>query len=129
MKVKYFGLILLFLLLLSACAPRLENNDGGTSRAQRTPSLTKTTKPTQVEIPAQLTPVNIPGYHRMIPFDGIAPIYNPQFVTAGEAPYQEDELVIGVALEGEAKAYPISVLRFREMVNDKLAGTPVLVTW
>jgi hypothetical protein len=65
----------------------------------------------------------------MIPFDGIAPIYNPQFATAEDAPYQEDELVLGVAFEGEAKAYPISVLRFREMVNDQLAETPILVTW
>ena len=37
--------------------------------------------------------------------------------------------VIGISLDGEAKAYPISVLRFREMVNDELAGIPTLVTW
>jgi hypothetical protein len=36
---------------------------------------------------------------------------------------------MGVAIEGEAKAYPISVLRFREMVNDDLAGMHILVTW
>jgi hypothetical protein len=41
----------------------------------------------------------------------------------------DDELVLGVAWDGEAKAYPITVLRFREMVNDELAGIPTLVTW
>jgi hypothetical protein len=41
----------------------------------------------------------------------------------------DDELVIGVSVEGEAKAYPITVLRFREMVNDELGKLPILVTW
>lgn len=71
-------------------------------------------------------PVAVP---RMLPLDGIRPVYQPQFRRAGEAPLQDDELVIGVALADQAKAYPISVLRFREMVNDDLAGNPILVTW
>lgn len=66
---------------------------------------------------------------QLIPRDGIRPIYEPQFRPAGEAPLVDEELVIGVAHDGEAKAYPISVLRFREMVNDRLAGIPTLVTW
>jgi hypothetical protein len=36
---------------------------------------------------------------------------------------------MGVALNGEAKAYPVTVLRIREMVNDELGGLPILVTW
>ena len=65
----------------------------------------------------------------LIPFDGIRPIYDPTFVSASEAPYDDDELVMGVAWGGEAKAYSVTVLRFREMVNDELAGIPTLVTW
>ncbi len=65
----------------------------------------------------------------LIPPDGIPPVYEPRFAPADKAPLQADELVIGIAREGEAKAYPISVLRFREMVNDELAGLPILVTW
>ncbi len=34
-----------------------------------------------------------------------------------------------ITLDGEAKAYPVSVLRFREMINDELAGIPILVSW
>jgi len=37
--------------------------------------------------------------------------------------------VMGAAVGDEAKAYPVSVLRFREMVNDELSGLPILVTW
>jgi hypothetical protein len=65
----------------------------------------------------------------LIPWDGILPIYQPEFAPAEQAPLQEDELIIGVAWDGRAKAYPISVLRSREMVNDELAGIPTLVTW
>ena len=66
---------------------------------------------------------------QLIPQDGIRPIYQPQFVEAADAPLHDDELVIGVSVEGEAKAYPITVLRFREMVNDELGKLPILVTW
>jgi len=65
----------------------------------------------------------------LLPFDGIRPVYEPKFAPADEAPLFDEELVIGVAWDGEAKAYPITVLRFREMVNDELAGIPTLVTW
>lgn len=65
----------------------------------------------------------------LLPYDGIAPVYEPQFVAAAESPLVEDELVMGVSIDGESKAYPVSVLRFREMVNDDLGGLPVLVTW
>lgn len=68
-------------------------------------------------------------FAQLLPFDGIRPVYEPRFSAADQAPYLADELVMGVALEGQAKAYPVSVLRFREMVNDELAGTPILVSW
>jgi len=66
---------------------------------------------------------------QLIGLDGIRPVYEPQFVAAADAPLEDDELIIGVSLEGEAKAYPITVLRFREMVNDELGRLPILVTW
>jgi len=65
----------------------------------------------------------------MLGFDGIRPVYDPIFASANEAPMQNDELVMGLALGGEFKAYPVTVLRFREMVNDEIAGWPVLVSW
>jgi hypothetical protein len=68
-------------------------------------------------------------YLPMMPKDAIRPIYDPDFVTAIDSPVDDDELVIGVAIKGEAKAYPVSVLRFREMVDDELGGLPILVTW
>ncbi len=71
-------------------------------------------------------PVLVP---KLIPFDGIAPVYDPQFASVENAPLQDDELVMGMAWGGEAKAYPVTVMRFREIVNDEMAGIPTLVTW
>jgi hypothetical protein len=69
------------------------------------------------------------GWSQLLPRDGILPIYDPEFALAGHAPYDDNELVIGVEINGEAKAYAIGPLNGREMVNDVVGGVPVLVTW
>ena len=68
-------------------------------------------------------------FPQLLPFDGIRPVYAPEFETAENVSLQGGELIIGISLGGEAKAYPITVLQFREMVDDDLAGIPILVTW
>ena len=68
-------------------------------------------------------------FPQLLPLDGILPIYEPEFANAAESRLLDEELVMGVTLDGEAKAYPISVLRSREMINDELGGIPILVTW
>jgi hypothetical protein len=72
---------------------------------------------------------NIPGWNQLLSFDAIRPVYDPHFISPEDANLQEDELIMGVAWDGEAKAYPVSVLRSREMVNDEMAGVPYLVSW
>jgi hypothetical protein len=69
------------------------------------------------------------SFSPLLPFDAIRPVYDPQFASVADAPLVDDELIIGIAIDGEAKAYPITVLRSREMVNDELGGIPILVTW
>ena len=61
--------------------------------------------------------------------DDIPPIYAPQFVAADAAARPDDEPVIGLALNGEARAYPTGILYRRELVNDAVGGVPVLVSW
>jgi hypothetical protein len=65
----------------------------------------------------------------VLPRDRIRPIYDPEFVTAQQARMPDNELVMGVAIDGESRAYPIFTLNAREMVNDTVAGVPILVTW
>jgi hypothetical protein len=40
-----------------------------------------------------------------------------------------DDRVIGVVIDGEARAYPMSIMYVHEIVNDTLAGTPIAVTY
>ena len=82
-----------------------------------------------IQINKRINDANTYSFAQLLPFDGIRPVYDPEFVTAGASPLHEDELILGIALDGESKAYPITVLRHREMVNDELAGIPILVTW
>jgi len=69
------------------------------------------------------------GYRQLLARDRIAPIYDPTFVAAVASDWPDDALVIGLEIDGEAKAYPVSYLNSREMVIDSVAGIPVLVTW
>lgn len=69
------------------------------------------------------------GYRESFPRDAIAPVYDPSFVAASEVTWPEENLVIGVDLEGEARAYPVGFLVFREIVNDVHRGIPTMVTW
>lgn len=62
-------------------------------------------------------------------FDAIPPVYEPRFAPADEIVLQDNELIMGVTLGGEAKAYPVTTMQFRELVNDELAGVPILVSW
>ncbi len=69
------------------------------------------------------------GYRQLLPRDAIRPVYNPTFKDAASTDWADDALVIGVELDGEAKAYPVSFLNRREMVIDWIGGTPILVSW
>ncbi len=68
-------------------------------------------------------------YRQLLPKDAIRPIYEPKFVAGQEASLRWEELVIGVELNGESRAYPVGPLNSREMVNDVVGGVPILVTW
>lgn len=61
--------------------------------------------------------------------DQIIPVYEPTFVGAGEVDWPDDEVVIGIDVNGEQRAYPVGFLSNREIVNDWIDDTPILVTW
>jgi hypothetical protein len=55
------------------------------------------------------------------PKDGIPAVTSPQTVAAADARFlKANDRVVGVALNGQARAYPISILTQHEIVNDKL---------
>ncbi len=85
--------------------------------------------PNEVPDPVRLGEPTPPGFRQLLPRDAIRPVYNPTFKDAASINWDDDALVIGVSLDSESKAYPVSFLNRREMVIDWIAGTPILVTW
>ena len=63
------------------------------------------------------------------PRDGIQALDAPKTLPAKDAPWEDDERVIGVALAGEARAYPLAILVWHELVNDTVGGRPILVSY
>jgi hypothetical protein len=64
------------------------------------------------------------------PKDGIPALTNPRMTPADQASYlQPTDRVIGVALNGEARAYPLAILNFHEIINDRVGKTKVAVTY
>ncbi len=65
--------------------------------------------------------------------DGIPSIDDPQFVSVAEMQARGElapqEPVIGFAVEGDARAYPLRILTWHEIVNDEVGGLPVAVTY
>ncbi len=64
------------------------------------------------------------------PKDGIPSIDNPRFVSVSQADWlSPGELVIAYKTEGEARAYPLQILMWHELVNDEIADRPILVSY
>ena len=64
------------------------------------------------------------------PPDGIPPIDHPKFIPAAQVRFLTPaEPVISVEIHGQAKAYPLRILVWHEIVNDTVGGTPVTVTY
>lgn len=62
--------------------------------------------------------------------DAIPAVKEPQFVKAGQAAFLEaNDKVIGVVVEGRARAYPIKILNWHEVVDDSIEGVPLAVTF
>lgn len=123
---------LLLILLFTACAP--------------TPTEEITTSSPEPAVPEDL-PQGAAGEFRTdfsqhsvpyeqilsggVPKDGIPAINAPAFVTLEEADawLEPEEPVILVERSGQAKAYPIQILIWHEIVNDEIDGVPLVVTY
>jgi hypothetical protein len=64
------------------------------------------------------------------PPDGIPSIDEPRFDRAADVDFLEpEEPVLAVEVDGEARAYPVQIVIWHEIVNDTVAGVPVAVTY
>jgi hypothetical protein len=68
-------------------------------------------------------------FRQLIPRGRIASVDNPTFVPASEAEISDDAWVLGVEIDGEAKAYSLNLLNHHEIINDRFGETPVAAVW
>jgi hypothetical protein len=68
---------------------------------------------------------------RVLPRDAIPAIFDPVFISADEAggSISDEDLVIGVSIDGDHRAYSVPYLSRHEIVNDVVGGRPIAVTW
>jgi Protein of unknown function (DUF3179) len=65
------------------------------------------------------------------PKNGIPALDRPAFVSASEADrtLKAEDIILGVQFGGVAKAYPVRILNWHEVVNDDVGEQPVLISW
>ncbi len=64
------------------------------------------------------------------PKDGIPAILEPPFIPSKKAHFlKNDDRVLGLFLNGEAKVYPVKILNWHEIVNDTVGGKKVIVSY
>ena len=62
--------------------------------------------------------------------DGIPALVNAKQIPAAAATYLTDrELVFGVSINGDSRAYPLRILDWHEMFNDVVGGVPVSLAY
>jgi len=113
--------------VLAGCTGRQLGPDGGSATDGSPTTTTVGGTPTgEVELPVPESEIN-----EVLPKDRIAAITEPAFGSDwsdAEHGLPADSDVIGIEREGEARAYPLRILDWHEVVNDTFAG-PLLVTF
>ena len=64
-----------------------------------------------------------------MPKDGIRSIDDLSFIAAADAEWSPTTPVIGLSINGDARAYPFPVLATHEIVNDVVGDSAVAVTY
>ncbi len=79
------------------------------------------------------TAFGAPIGYQAVPRDAFPVFDDPVMLSAAEAEEKQvifsRDAVLGLAMNGEAKAYPITVMGVHELGNDTIGGIPVTVSW
>ena len=66
----------------------------------------------------------------VLPKDAIPAILSPSFDEGRKASWlRANDFVVGVEVSGDSRAYPVPTLSRHEIINDKVGGIPIAVTW
>jgi hypothetical protein len=85
----------------------------------------------QWETDTSIRSVPLNEFKVLLPRDAIPPIDDPSFwgKKRGGRAFFEHEPVMAIELNGDARAYPLSILMWHELVNDVVGDIPVSVTY
>ncbi len=70
-----------------------------------------------------------PDFRQLLPRGRIAAIDKPVFVPAEEAEIADQAWILGVVIDGQARAYDLNLLNRHEVVNDKIGETAFAAVW
>jgi len=66
----------------------------------------------------------------VLPKDAIQAILSPSFEEGKKVSWLgAKDFVVGVEIGGDSRAYPVPTLSHHEIVNEKVGGVPIAVTW
>ena len=66
----------------------------------------------------------------VLPKDAIPAILSPSFEEGKKVSWlNAKDFVVGVEFGGDSRAYPVPTLSRHEIVNDRVGGIPIAVTW
>ena len=69
------------------------------------------------------------GYVQILERGGIPAIDDPVYVPAAEAQIRDEAWVLGVVIDGQARAYSLELLNSHEVVNDSIGDTDFAAVW
>ncbi len=65
-----------------------------------------------------------------VPVDGIPSLDDPKLISVSQATYLlDDDLVFGVEINGDVRAYPLRIMGWHEMFNETIGGVPVALAY
>ena len=68
-------------------------------------------------------------YEQILERGGIPAITNPTYVTAEKASIDDKTWILGVVIDGQARAYSLNLLNHHEIVNDNIDTTSFAAVW
>ena len=115
--------------------PTAANAPAAEVPATATPGPTATVSPTD-EVPDDSVRTVLPERDfdviTLLPPDAIPALNSPGYhdtTEEADQSYHDDDLVLGIEINGDARAFSVPLLSRHEIVNDVIGGEPVAVTW
>jgi hypothetical protein len=129
-QLRLIAVLVLAALPVAACQDELANRDGARRGGGPTDALRVDASGWKTDFAKHSVPLSqfLPGGP---PRDGIPPVDEPKPTSQAHSDdwLADREPVLAVEIGDQARAYPLQILVWHEIVNDTLGGRPIAVTY